>query len=115
MVKHLLSCADRFDTPRLRSLCEVKLVEQLEVNTVCEMLVLADSCHATQLQARPMACLLLHGRPDSSPSPCSSSSTNHRLGFLRQAFIEFLLKMAESPDAGSNLYYGPRPAACLSC
>eukprot|EP01050_Picozoa_sp_SAG11_P004730 SAG11_NODE_309_length_10941_cov_5.580520_4_plen_143_part_00 len=52
MVKHLLSCADRFDAARLRSLCEVRLAAQLEIETVCETLVLADACHAKDLQER---------------------------------------------------------------
>jgi speckle-type POZ protein len=46
LLKHLTSAADRFDLPRLRSLCESELALRLDVATVCETLALADSCHA---------------------------------------------------------------------
>lgn len=50
MAQHLLAAADRYALERLRLLCEVKLCEDVAINTVATTLALADQHHCFQLK-----------------------------------------------------------------
>lgn len=51
MVQHLLAAADRFGLDRLKRLCEEKLCEAVNVETVATTLPLAEQHHCPQLKA----------------------------------------------------------------
>lgn len=47
----LLAAADKYDLGRLRLMCESRLCKDICVNSVADILTLADHCHATELKA----------------------------------------------------------------
>lgn len=51
MAQHLLAAADRYALERLRLLCEVKLCEDVAINTVATTLALAEQHHCQQLKS----------------------------------------------------------------
>lgn len=51
MMQHLLAAADRFGLDRLKELCEVKLCEEVNVDTVATTLSLAELHCCPQLKA----------------------------------------------------------------
>lgn len=51
MAQHLLAAADRYALERLRLLCEVKLCENVAINTVATTLALAEQHHCQQLKS----------------------------------------------------------------
>ncbi|KAJ7550511.1 hypothetical protein O6H91_07G104200 [Diphasiastrum complanatum] len=51
MAQHLLAAADRYNLDRLRVVCEAKLCEDINVDTVASTLALAEQHHAMQLKA----------------------------------------------------------------
>ncbi|GMH18806.1 hypothetical protein Nepgr_020647 [Nepenthes gracilis] len=50
MAQHLLAAADRYGLERLRLLCEVKLCEDVAINTVATTLALAEQHHCFELK-----------------------------------------------------------------
>jgi speckle-type POZ protein len=50
LTKHLLVAGDRYDVQGLRSLCETKLCENLDVSTVATTLAFADQNHCEKLK-----------------------------------------------------------------
>lgn len=52
MAQHLLMAADRFQVPRLRRICEQRLLENLDVDTVCTTAAIADHNKAAELKRR---------------------------------------------------------------
>lgn len=51
VMQHLLAAADRFGLDRLKELCEAKLCEEVNVDTVATTLSLAEQHHCPQLKA----------------------------------------------------------------
>lgn len=51
MIQHLLAAADRFGLDRLKQLCEAKLCEEVNADTVATTLSLADQHRCSQLKA----------------------------------------------------------------
>lgn len=51
LMQHLLAAADRFGLDRLKELCEVKLCEEVNVDTVATTLSLAELHCCPQLKA----------------------------------------------------------------
>ncbi|WOL12593.1 BTB/POZ and MATH domain-containing protein 1-like isoform X1 [Canna indica] len=51
MAQHLLAAADRYALERLKSLCEVKLCDDVAINTVATTLALAEQHHCFQLKS----------------------------------------------------------------
>jgi hypothetical protein len=62
MAQHLLMASDRYQLERLRTICEKRLVDTVEIETVSTTLMLADKCNATNLRqvwpspCRPICC-----------------------------------------------------------
>ncbi|GJN01701.1 hypothetical protein PR202_ga18982 [Eleusine coracana subsp. coracana] len=50
MMQHLLVAADRYGLDRLRLMCEEKLCESMDVQTVATILALAEQHHCAQLK-----------------------------------------------------------------
>ena len=50
MAQHLLMASDRYQLNRLRCMCEKRLCETLDVETVATTLMLADKSNAPKLQ-----------------------------------------------------------------
>ena len=55
MTQHLLVAADRFDLSRLRAMCEARLCESVDVDTVANTLMLAELNHANALKRACMS------------------------------------------------------------
>eukprot|EP00250_Pteridium_aquilinum_P000425 c10466_g1_i1 orf=503-1765(-) len=51
MAQHLLAAADRYGLDRLRMICEAKMCEEVNVETVATTLALAEQHHCSQLKA----------------------------------------------------------------
>ncbi|KAI5077716.1 hypothetical protein GOP47_0007540 [Adiantum capillus-veneris] len=51
MAQHLLAAADRYGLDRLRIICEAKLCQEVNVETVATTLALAEQHHSAQLKA----------------------------------------------------------------
>lgn len=51
IIQHLLAAADRFGLDRLKQLCEAKLCEEVNAETVATTLSLADQHRCSQLKA----------------------------------------------------------------
>ena len=63
MAQHLLMASDRYQLERLRAICERRLVDTVDVDTVSTTLMLADKCNALNLRSvRYTHCTSLHGR-----------------------------------------------------
>ena len=52
MAQHLLDAADKFDCPRLRSMCERHLGQNICVESVCDTYMLAQATHSSLLADR---------------------------------------------------------------
>lgn len=67
MVQHLLAVADLYNLDRLKLLCESKLCEELNTDTVATTLALADQHHCPQLKAM---CLKFAANPANLGGGC---------------------------------------------
>ncbi|GJN26395.1 hypothetical protein PR202_gb14322 [Eleusine coracana subsp. coracana] len=61
MMQHLLVAADRYGLDRLRLMCEEKLCESMDVQTVATILALAEQHHCTQLKDVCLEFIASHG------------------------------------------------------
>ena len=52
MAQHLLDAADKFDCPRLRSMCERHLGQTIGIDSVCDTYMLAEATHSSLLADR---------------------------------------------------------------
>jgi hypothetical protein len=50
MAQHLLMASDRYQLERLRAICEKRLVDTVDIETVSTTLMLADKCNAHNLR-----------------------------------------------------------------
>jgi speckle-type POZ protein len=50
MAQHLLMASDRYQLERLRAICEKRLVDTVDIETVSTTLMLADKCNADNLR-----------------------------------------------------------------
>lgn len=67
MAQHLLAAADRYALDRLRLICESKLCETVDVDTVCTTLALAEQHNAERLKK---VCLTFAATQQNLPSEC---------------------------------------------
>ncbi|KAI3888372.1 hypothetical protein MKW92_006688 [Papaver armeniacum] len=61
ILQHMLAAADRFDLARLRVMCEAKLCEEINANTVATTLTLAEQHQCLQLKT---VCLEFAAKPE---------------------------------------------------
>ena len=70
MAQHLLVAADRFELERLRRICERRLCETVDVETVATTLTLAEQNNAEVSDAAPVPlCIAL--TPTPRPAACA--------------------------------------------
>ena len=67
MVQHLLAAADLYNLDRLKVLCEAKLCEELDADTVATTLALAEQHHCAQLKT---TCLKFAATPANLGGAC---------------------------------------------
>ena len=68
MVQHLLAAADLYNLDRLKLLCESRLSEEINTDTVATTLALAEQHHCPQLKA---ICLKFIANPANLGGACS--------------------------------------------
>ena len=59
-VTDLFHAANRFGVDRLKKICECVLVKSLDVNNVCKMALLGDTCHGEILRRESIAFIVTH-------------------------------------------------------
>ena len=71
MAQHLLLAADRYQLIRLRTMCEKRLCDSVDVETVATTLMLADKSNADNLRKvrSPHPSSALHLRQVTCPHP----------------------------------------------
>lgn len=98
VVQHLLAAADRFNLDRLKLLCEAKLCEEVNVDTVATTLSLAEQHGCTQLKD---ICLKFAASPDNLGAVMQSEGYK----YLEQScpsLLSELLHTYASTDEKSN-------------
>ncbi|KAE8686327.1 BTB/POZ and MATH domain-containing protein 3 [Hibiscus syriacus] len=117
MVQHLLAAADLYNLDRLKVLCEAKLCEELNADTVATTLALAEQHHCAQLKA---ICLKFAATPVNLGAVMQSEGFRHLeescpslLSELLKAFAssEESLSLLSSRKRSANSVYGMDHAA----
>lgn len=91
--QHLLVAADRFELPRLRAICERRLVSHIEVDTVATTLALAEQNNAEELKR---ACLDFVSK--NLGMVMSTEGYHHMVASCPQLQQELLSVMAAHPQ-----------------
>ncbi|KAL4387346.1 hypothetical protein GQ457_09G029820 [Hibiscus cannabinus] len=99
MVQHLLAAADLYNLDRLKVLCEAKLCEELNANTVATTLALAEQHHCAQLKA---VCLKFAATPANLAAVMQSEGFQH-LEESCPSLLSELLKAFASVEECSSL------------
>ncbi|GLT75457.1 hypothetical protein SLA2020_471800 [Shorea laevis] len=102
MVQHLLAVADLYNLDRLKLLCESKLCEELNADTVATTLALAEQHHCTQLKS---ICLKFAASPVNLGAVMQSEGFNY-LEECCPSLLSDLLKAFASGDENSSLLSG---------
>ncbi|KAK9283383.1 hypothetical protein L1049_011625 [Liquidambar formosana] len=99
LVQHLLAAADRFNLDRLKLLCEAKLCEEVNVNTVATTLALAEQHGCPQLKS---ICLKFAATPANLGAVMQSEAYRY-LEESCPSMISELLRTFASADENSGL------------
>ncbi|GMI80759.1 hypothetical protein like AT2G39760 [Hibiscus trionum] len=99
MVQHLLAAADLYNLDRLKVLCEAKLCEELNADTVATTLALAEQHHCAQLKA---VCLKFAATPANLGAVMQSEGFRH-LEESCPSLLSEMLKAIASVEECSNL------------
>ncbi|XVF23957.1 hypothetical protein REPUB_Repub13aG0084500 [Reevesia pubescens] len=99
MVQHLLAAADLYNLDRLKLLCEAKLCEELNADTVATTLALAEQHHCPQLKA---ICLKFAANPANLGAVMQSEGFKH-LEECCPSLLSELLKTFASGEESSSL------------
>ncbi|EXC19390.1 BTB/POZ and MATH domain-containing protein 3 [Morus notabilis] len=99
MVQHLLAAADLYNLDRLKLLCESKLCEEINTDTVATTLALAEQHHCPQLKAM---CLKFAANPANLGAVMQSEGFKH-LEESCPSMLSELLKTFASVDENSTL------------
>uniref|UniRef100_A0A7N0V5N0 BTB/POZ and MATH domain-containing protein 3 n=1 Tax=Kalanchoe fedtschenkoi TaxID=63787 RepID=A0A7N0V5N0_KALFE len=100
LAQHLLAAADRFDLDRLKLLCEAKLCEEVNVETVSTTLALAEHHGCKQLKA---ICLKFATNPDILGDLMHSDGYK-KLEEICPSLISELLNALAEVDANPSLH-----------
>ncbi|GAV70321.1 BTB domain-containing protein/MATH domain-containing protein [Cephalotus follicularis] len=99
IVQHLLAAADLYNLDRLKLLCEAKLCEELNADTVATTLALAEQHQCPQLKS---ICLKFAATPSNLGAVMQSEGFKH-LEESCPSLLSELLKTFASGDENSNL------------
>ncbi|KAL5991753.1 hypothetical protein ACLOJK_012664 [Asimina triloba] len=101
MIQHLLAAADRYDLDRLKLLCEAKLCEEVNADTVATTLALAEQHHCSQLKS---VCLKFAASPGNLGG-FLGEKTGHKIGnmVMRIGLQDELQKIAGICIDGLNI------------
>jgi hypothetical protein len=101
MAQHLLAAADRYALERLKLLCELKLCENVAINTVANTLALAEQHHCYQLKT---LCLKFVALPENLKGMHGISLNLLYIGFSshRSSYVVAGLVKGRSPWAVSQ-------------
>ncbi|BAF22409.1 BTB/POZ and MATH domain-containing protein 1 [Oryza sativa Japonica Group] len=105
MAQHLLAAADRYALERLKLLCELKLCEDVAINTVANTLALAEQHHCYQLKT---VCLRFVALPENLKAVMQTDGFDYlqqSCPSLLTELLEYVAKVGEhsvSPCLYSN-------------
>ncbi|GLT43819.1 hypothetical protein SLA2020_177490 [Shorea laevis] len=102
MIQHLLAVADLYNLDRLKLLCESKLCDELDADTVATTLALAEQHHCTQLKS---ICLKFAANPANLGAVMQSEGFKH-LEECCPSLLSDLLKAFASGDENTSLLSG---------
>ncbi|GLT93048.1 hypothetical protein SLE2022_108540 [Rubroshorea leprosula] len=102
MIQHLLAVADLYNLDRLKLLCESKLCDELDADTVATTLALAEQHHCTQLKS---ICLKFAASPANLGAVMQSEGFKH-LEECCPSLLSDLLKAFASGDENTSLLSG---------
>lgn len=102
MVQHLLAAADLYNLDRLKLLCESKLCEEINTDTVATTLALAEQHHCPQLKAM---CLKFAANPANLGAVMQSEGFKH-LEESCPSMLSELLKTFASVDENLTMLSG---------
>ncbi|XP_021295778.1 BTB/POZ and MATH domain-containing protein 3 isoform X1 [Herrania umbratica] len=100
MVQHLLAAADLYNLDRLKVLCEAKLCEELNADTVATTLALAEQHHCAQLKA---ICLKFAATPANLGAVMQSEGFRHLEECCPSLLSELLKTFASGDESLSQL------------
>ncbi|KAL4308456.1 hypothetical protein GQ457_01G044430 [Hibiscus cannabinus] len=110
MVQHLLAAADLYNLDRLKVLCEAKLCEELNADTVATTLALAEQHHCAQLKA---ICLKFAATPANLGAVMQSEGFRHLEECCPSLLSELLKAFASSEESASLLSSRKRSASSV--
>ncbi|KAK4477998.1 hypothetical protein RD792_017263 [Penstemon davidsonii] len=103
MTQHLLAAADRYGIHTLRSLCELRLCENIDINSVVSSLALAEQHGCFQLKSR---CLEFIGRPKNLEAVIQTDGFKNLKESCPTVTYDLLISVARLRDY-SSVSYGP--------
>ncbi|KAK4491284.1 hypothetical protein RD792_002020 [Penstemon davidsonii] len=106
MTQHLLAAADRYGIQTLRSDCEARLCENIDINTVAASLALAEQYGCFQLKSR---CLEFIGLPKNLEAVIQTDGFNNLKESCPAVIFDLLIYVARVRDY-STISYGPGDA-----
>ncbi|KAK8954466.1 BTB/POZ and MATH domain-containing protein 1 [Platanthera zijinensis] len=98
MAQHLLAAADRYALERLRLLCEVKLCEDVAINTVATTLALAEQHQCAQLKS---VCLKFVALPENLRAVMQSEGFEYLKTSCPSVLTELLEYVARTGEHGA--------------
>ncbi|KAK4478004.1 hypothetical protein RD792_017269 [Penstemon davidsonii] len=107
MTQHLLAASDRYGIKTLRSLCELRLCEIIDINSVASSLALADQHGCFQLRSR---CLEFIGRPKNLEAVIQTDGYKNLKESCPTVMDDLLMYVARLRDY-SSVSYGPGDAS----
>ncbi|KAK4478002.1 hypothetical protein RD792_017267 [Penstemon davidsonii] len=106
MTQHLLAAADRYGIKTLRSLCELRLCEIIDINSVASSLALADQHGCFELRSR---CLEFIGQPKNLEAVIQTDGYKNLKESCPTVMDDLLMYVARLRDY-SSVSYGPGDA-----
>ena len=104
LASSLMRAADKYNIPRLKSLCEEAICNNIEVTNAAEILVLAHMYEATNLKAMALEFIMLNlNKVSETPGWVNITAGQHPklLGEMFKTLMERLKSMS-SPNVPSS-------------
>ncbi|XP_026410289.1 BTB/POZ and MATH domain-containing protein 3-like [Papaver somniferum] len=89
LMQHLLAAADRFDISRLKLMCEAKLCEDIDADTVADSLSLTERYQCQELKT---VCLNFAAKPENLGEVMKSDGYSHVEKWCPSLLTDFLKK-----------------------